>query len=257
MSELCTMPEDWYATWFNTPYYHLLYGHRDENEAVPFIRSLLHFLQIPHGATALDVACGSGRHSRALQREGMRVTGMDLSDNSIALAKQLSSDNIRYLVHDMRLPLDGLSNQFDIAFNLFTSFGYFDNAADDQQTLNAIFQSLKPGGWFVQDYLNARPVISQLPCSNTEEKGHVRFDIHKAFEPPFITKKITITDNDTKAQYCEQVRVFLPQTLEKLHKEAGLEPLHIFGSYDLAPFQEDRSPRIIIASQKALNTSSE
>jgi 2-polyprenyl-3-methyl-5-hydroxy-6-metoxy-1,4-benzoquinol methylase len=77
----------WYANWFDTTYYHILYQHRDYSEAADFMRSLTHALQLPKQAHILDLACGRGRHSMFLNRLGYRVTGADLSENSIAFAK--------------------------------------------------------------------------------------------------------------------------------------------------------------------------
>ena len=79
----------WFKDWFNSPYYHLLYQHRDENEAEQFIKTLIGYLQPAKGATMLDIACGKGRHSMALAEMGFDVTGNDLSEASISEAKDI------------------------------------------------------------------------------------------------------------------------------------------------------------------------
>ena len=79
---------DWFHDWFNSPYYHLLYRHRDEQEAAAFIERLIGHLQPPPGSRMLDVACGKGRHAVQLARHGFEVTGIDLSEESIAFAQQ-------------------------------------------------------------------------------------------------------------------------------------------------------------------------
>ncbi len=72
------MPDkSWYKDWFNSDYYHLLYQHRDEDEATRFITKLIEYLKPAAGSTMLDVACGKGRHSKALAEMGYDVTGMD------------------------------------------------------------------------------------------------------------------------------------------------------------------------------------
>ena len=55
--------KEWFASWFDSPYYHLLYQHRDDNEAKQFIGHLTEALDLPQGAKVLDLACGKGRHS--------------------------------------------------------------------------------------------------------------------------------------------------------------------------------------------------
>ena len=75
--------QNWFASWFDTPYYHILYKDRDYNEAQLFMDNLTHYLNLPEEAKILDLACGKGRHSIYLNSLGYDVTGADLSENSI------------------------------------------------------------------------------------------------------------------------------------------------------------------------------
>src|SRR5215218_887028 len=96
--------QDWYKDWFNSPFYHKLYFERDEKEAQQFILTLLDHVKPAKDSRMLDVACGRGRHSRFLARQGYDVTGIDLSLDSILYAKQFETDNLHFYQHDMRLP---------------------------------------------------------------------------------------------------------------------------------------------------------
>ena len=118
----------WYASWFNTPYYHILYRDRDHAEARTFMDKLTHHLGLSRESHILDLACGRGRHSLYLNSIGFEVTGVDLSEESIAYAKQFENDRLHFDIHDMCKPY---SKKFDAVFNLFTSFGYFENDADN------------------------------------------------------------------------------------------------------------------------------
>ena len=117
--------KSWYEEWFDSPYYHLLYQDRDEDEAQLFIHALAHKLRIPPEAKILDAACGKGRHSKTLAKYGFRVTGIDLSANNIAAARKYECANAlhfevwRYAARFYR------ENEFDYVLNLFSSFGYF------------------------------------------------------------------------------------------------------------------------------------
>ena len=124
------MPDKaWYKDWFNSHYYHLLYQHRDEEEALLFINRLIQYLQPPKGSTMVDVACGKGRHSKALADMGFDVTGIDLSAASIEEAKQDEDEHLHFYQHDMRLPF--WINYYHYAFNFFTSFGYFSSRSSE------------------------------------------------------------------------------------------------------------------------------
>ena len=74
----------WFANWFDSSYYHILYKNRDEKEAELFIDNLVQHLQIPQGSTLIDIACGKGRHATYFNSLGLDVIGIDLSPNSIA-----------------------------------------------------------------------------------------------------------------------------------------------------------------------------
>src|SRR5690606_31741562 len=99
--------EEWFKTWFDTSYYHLLYKHRDETEARQFIDALLRYLNPEPNACFLDVACGKGRHAIQLNQNGFQATGIDLSENSIEVAKKNETESLRFYVQDIREPIQG------------------------------------------------------------------------------------------------------------------------------------------------------
>ena len=72
--------QQWYASWFDTPFYHILYKDRDHSEAQLFMDNLTNYLNIPEQGEILDLACGKGRHSMYLNSLGYDVTGVDLSE---------------------------------------------------------------------------------------------------------------------------------------------------------------------------------
>ena len=74
----------WYTSWFDTPFYHILYKDRDYSEAQDFMTNLTEYLNMPEHGTIMDLACGKGRHSVFLNTLGYNVLGVDLSQNSIA-----------------------------------------------------------------------------------------------------------------------------------------------------------------------------
>ena len=110
--------DNWYASWFDTPYYHILYQERDDKEAELFMDALTSFLKLSKKAEILDLACGKGRHAKYLNELGYDVTGIDLSPSSIEFAKTLENKRLHFAVHDMCLPYP---KKFDAIFNLFTS----------------------------------------------------------------------------------------------------------------------------------------
>jgi 2-polyprenyl-3-methyl-5-hydroxy-6-metoxy-1,4-benzoquinol methylase len=69
--------ETWFSSWFDTPYYHILYKERNYREAQVFMDNITHYLNLPEKAKVLDLAC-KGRHSIYLNQLGFDVLGADL-----------------------------------------------------------------------------------------------------------------------------------------------------------------------------------
>jgi len=242
------MAKAWFEEWFNTPYYFLLYRNRNEEEARAFLELLVQRLQLTPGTAVLDLACGKGRHSRVLAELGMNVCGIDLSPNSIQEAMKHAGKDLRFSVHDMRVPFE--RQAFDVVVNLFTSFGYTDKEADDMDTLKAAYIALKAGGLFIQDYLNAGAVLQHLPETASVIRDGVIFNTRKYLQQPFIVKEIGVTDGEYRHDYREQVKVYSAEKLIELHQKAGFTVEAVYGNMELESYINETSPRIIIISRK-------
>jgi SAM-dependent methyltransferase len=239
---------EWFVDWFDSPYYHLLYNHRDYEEAERFISRLCAHLQLKPGARIWDLACGKGRHSLAMNRLGYHVTGTDLSENSIRAASEQSNASLSFVVHDMRLPFR--SNEFDAVFNLFTSIGYFENHEDNFLVFRNVNDALKPGGYFVVDFFNSEKVRVSPPVEQLEKRGHVTFDINKRVEGKSVVKKIDFHDKGKHYTFSERVSLLLQEDFLSLASRAGLDHLATFGSYGLEPFMPSSSNRMILIFKK-------
>jgi SAM-dependent methyltransferase len=233
----------WYASWFDTPYYHILYKDRDYAEAQLFMDNITNYLNLPEKAKILDLACGKGRHSVYLNTLGFDVTGADLSENSIAEAKKSENGTLHFLVHDMREPYE---EKFDAIFNLFTSFGYFENDADNLKTLIAIRDSLGEYGFAVIDFMNVGRVIENLVPEETKTVEGIDFHIKRFFIDNHIYKEIDFTDKGEKFHFTEKVQALTLDDFASMMDEAGIHLLDIFGDYRLHKFSKKDSERLIM-----------
>lgn len=240
---MATKAQSWYTSWFNTPYYHLLYKDRDCSEAQEFMRHLTTFLQLRKGASILDLACGKGRHSIYLSELGYRVLGADLSQNNIVHAKPFENENLHFKLHDMCEPI---GEEFDAVFNLFTSFGYFENPEDNLRTIKAIKQDLTPAGFGVIDFMNADLVIKNLVPSETKSVNGIDFRITRWVEDGVIFKEINFTDEGKEFSFIEKVKALRVRDFQKYLDRAGMTLLHVFGDYHLRKFTVATSPRTIL-----------
>lgn len=235
--------------WFGSQYYKLLYQNRDEREAQEFIYNLLGFLLPPAGSKMLDIACGDGRFATQLAQDGFDVTGIDISAASIARATAHESEHLQFFVQDMRFPF--YINYFDFAFNFFTSFGYFKHKRDHKLAAKSFAASLKAGGTLVVDYLNTGYVLPRLVPEATITVGETEFQISKHVEHNYIIKNISFIDESgIKKSFTETVATFTLAEFECMFTEAGMALAHTFGDYQLQPFNEITSPRLIMVFTK-------
>ena len=241
--------QSWFASWFDTSWYHLLYQNRSYDEAAKFIHALVDLLKPESGASALDLACGKGRHSITLHQAGLQVTGVDLSQASIAEASLSSNEGLKFLVHDMRQPLDA---KFDYIFNLFTSLGYFDTPEEDVHVLRSMAFMLKENGTIVIDFLNADKVITQLVPQESQERGEVKFLIKRAVtDDQVIVKSIAVQTDSGTYNFEERVRAYRLADFEKMLSLSGLKLVACYGDYSLAPFTPEYSDRLILVIKHA------
>ena len=167
---------DWFTDWFNTSYYHTLYKDRNDADAQLFIRNITSFLKISNPSHILDLPCGKGRHSIYLNSLGYNVTGADLSENSILFAKKFENDMLHFQIKDMRKPF---TEKYDAIFNLFTSFGYFENDNDDVLVLKNIKNGLKKNGFVVLDFLNVFHVKNNLVTEEIKTVDGIKFNLQR------------------------------------------------------------------------------
>lgn len=234
---------NWFETWFDSPYYHILYKDRNDTEAQLFMDNLTHYLNLPEEAKILDLACGKGRHAIYLNQLGYDVTGVDLSENSIKEASKSSNNTLHFKVHDMRVQTD---EKYDAVFNLFTSFGYFENEEDNFKTLAAVKNSLTEYGFAVIDFMNANYVIDNLVPEEVKSVDGIDFHIKRYVADGHIHKEIDFEDKGQKFHFTEKVRALTLQDFEQMMEKADIYLLDIFGDYKLRKFYKNDSERLIM-----------
>ncbi len=231
--------QNWFESWFDSPFYHKLYQNRDFSEAEFFIQNLVNFLDLNHSEKVLDLACGKGRHAFNLSQFGLDVLGVDLAENSILQAKEFENKNLRFDVHDMREIYK--NEKFDYIFNLFTSFGYFDDESDNLKVLNSINSMLESNGKLVIDFMNATKVINNLVLKEEKTCENTLFNIERNYDGKHIFKNIAFTDEDKDYNIKERVQALKLADFKGLLEKAGFELLNTFGEFSLNDFDEQNS----------------
>ena len=234
---------EWFEEWFGEEYLRL-YPHRDDHDAERAVGLILRTVPFEPGWRVLDVACGAGRHARAFHAAGARCTGLDLSLTLLRLAQQVTE--VPLLRADMRhLPIR--PGSMDLTVNLFTSFGYFDRDSEHTAALAEMIGTVRSGGWFVIDFLNAAAVRRQLVPEETLQVSGATVRVSRSVSPDgrYVCKSIHAAQG---REFRERVRLFEPEQMVEMLKAAGVTVRFRFGDYDANPLGAD-SPRTILAGQ--------
>jgi SAM-dependent methyltransferase len=205
------------------------------------VEGVIGLLGLPPGARLLDIPCGFGRIAGPLHGRGYRVTGADLSADQLRLATE-RNPGPAYVRADMRQPPDG---PYDAVLNLFTSFGYFAEEADDLAALAAWRAVLRPGGLLVMTlihrdrvaYLEGEPSARPPLPPEVEVSGTVDWVRGIRHE--------TVRHGGWRRTF--SIRTYTVTELVRLLAEAGFGGIEAFGGFDRSPVSP-RSPLVLRAS---------
>lgn len=250
-----TNSASWYEEWFNSDYYLKLYSHRNDIEAEACIDIIQRATQFHPGADekyrVLDIACGPGRHAISLAKRGFAVTAVDLSTTLLRYAHSTAQKEgapVRFLQLDMR-SMD-FHEEFDLAVQLFSSFGYFRTVEEDAAVLRGARRALRNVGYYAIDLINPQVLAKTLvPKSTRLIEGGIRVTEERKIVEDRVEKTITIPSEGEKLKFHESVRLYKPEQIERLLRESGFLPTHWFGDYAGLPFDREKSRRMIIISK--------
>ena len=237
---------DWFEEWFGEDYLRI-YQHRDESEAERAIHLIATHMPDREIQTVLDLACGAGRHSKALCERWWTV-GLDLSASLLRVARRDAPD-APYVRADMR-ELPFADESFDLVVNLFTSFGYFEDDREHARVLARVREAMKPRGTFVIDFLNASQVRRNLVPYDERVESGITIEQSRIISPDdrFVEKRIRLRERGR--EYVERVRLLSAGDLERMLETAGFEVVHCFGDYTGANWSENSPRTILFASRK-------
>ncbi len=248
------MSGEWFEKWFSSKYYLELYSHRDEEDARWIINLLQRNINLPTGSRVLDIACGAGRHSIELARRGFNVLGFDLSKYLIRTAeKNLRNSKerglkLRFQIRDMRN--FNYHGKFDIALNIFSSFGYFDSDESNFSVFKNASSSLRTGGYFVFDFINKEYLLKNLIPESVAKKGNYVITQRRAITGDYVEKKILISEGKRKASFDEKLKLYPSSVIKKALSDSGLKVTKTFGDYFGNKFIKHESQRYIVFAEK-------
>jgi len=250
----------WFRSWFNSDYYRALYKHRDGKDAAKIISLLFKNIQLKKGSRVLDLACGNGRHSVFFARKGYETLGIDLSENLVAQARKMAakikspySSRLSFEIGDMR-KLSHL-NEFELVVNLFSSFGYFESDSENEMVIKSVSNSLKSGGYFLLDFLNAEYLKKNIvPITISGIEGNTVVQIRQ-IDNGFVKKEILIIEKSPngktyKRDYNERIKLYSRDDFVRMFTANGLKIVNVFGDYEGTKFVRSKSERLVLLARK-------
>jgi len=211
-------------------------------------------MSLASGAQVLDVGCGYGRHAMELAARGFHVVGLDLSTPLLVRGGEEAHRRgltINFIRGDMR-ELD-FENQFDGAYCVFSTFGYFDDETNKKALVN-IARALKPGGKVLIEILNRDYVIADLPTRVWwEGDGCV---VLEEVELNYFSSRIQVNrsvvfDDGRQVEQEISVRAYSLHEVGKLMHAAGFRVLEVSGGYQTrGRFFGNQSRHIIVLAER-------
>ncbi len=240
------MAERWYQSFFDRRYLDFYPSLRSAPIASDDAAFVARVLELEPGASLLDLGCGTGRHSVALAQLGLRVTGLDLSEDLLAQARATEAASgiaVRWIQRDMR-ELDGLG-PFDAVVSLYTAFGFL-GEAEDRRVLAGVARILRPGGRFLLDLTNFLGYLARFPPEVWHESPDAVHRERNRYEPErgvLVTERTAyLKQGGTLELPASHVRAYLPHEVRALLAAAGLEIEAVFGALAPTPYRWESSP---------------
>ena len=214
------------------------------------VEQIVSLLKLEPGVSICDLCCGPGRHSLELGRLGYCVTGVDRTGLYIEQAKKKANKqglNIRFVQDDMKSFRE--PNSFDAVINVFTSFGFFEDATDDKRVLENVYESLIEGGKFIIDIMG-KEVLARIFREKRwfEEDGVIILEESKLSEDWSSVESRWIKIRDGKRdEFRFTLRLYSAAQLSELLKSCGFRQLEIYGDLSGSPYDLTAKRLVVVA----------
>ena len=207
------------------------------------------------GAQVLDVGCGYGRHAMELAARGFHVVGLDLSTPLLVRGGEEAHRRgltINFVRGDMReLDFDA---QFDGAYCLFSTFGYFDDETNKKALAEHRARAQARAASVLIEILNRDYVIADLPTRVWwEGDGCV---VLEEVELNYFSSRIQVNrsvvfDDGRQLEQEISLRAYSLHEVGKLMHAAGFRVLEVSGGYQTrGRFFGNQSRHIIVLAER-------
>ena len=224
--------------------YDLFYGDKPYDDEATFVHRQLDEHADGGGRRLLDVACGTGQHAVRLAASGWDVTGVDQSDDMLAVARERGDGHtVAFVRQDMRaLDLGGI--RFDAATCLFDSIGYAVTNDAIASTLDGIRRHLRAGGLLMVEFWHAPPMLREHEPTRVREwregddtvlrLSRTQLDVpRQVASVSYSVYRLRPSGSFDTWTESHENRFFLVQEMAVLLDASGFDPLRWYAGYDV------------------------
>jgi SAM-dependent methyltransferase len=220
------------------------------------IDDLLSLISLEPGASVLDLCCGVGRHSLELARRGYHVTGVDRTPSYLQVAREKAEAEglvLELVRADMRRFERPAA--FDAAINLFTSFGYFEDPADDRQVAVNLARSLRPDGLLVMDTMGKEILARIYQPRDWQELPDGRLFLQErqvTRDWTWIENRWVLITADERHEFVISHRLYDGAGLRTLLLSSGFASVDLYGSLQGSPY-DTQARRLVAVARKGVS----
>lgn len=248
--------KEWWESYFDAQYlleYEPIFSPaRDRAD----VARLIEILGLAAGERVLDVPCGQGRHAHLLAEAGFDVTGLDYSRHLLDIANERgTAPNLRYARGDMRALPARWSGRFAAVLNLFTSFGFFLDPADDQRVIREFARVLRPGGVLVWHGGSRDGVMARFLSRDWwNSKDGTMIAHERDFDPlsGILTIRSHWSGKRASGEREHRIRLYTASRLAELCQSADLIVEEAFDGWNGAPLSRRSSEMLLVARKNEL-----
>ena len=246
------------SEWFENPDFWNLYGPiMFDSQMWKEAGAVAHNIKLlsgkSEGMEAMEAGCGTGRITTSLALEGFNVTGVDIIQSELDAAKESAEDeglDISYVNQDLRRL--SFKNKFDLAVNVYNSFGYCDSIDDDTLILKNIYESLKEDGVFILECISRETAILYFTEGEWFERSGwtvlTEFEVSGLWEG-LISRWTLIGKDGQRVFHQFTQRLYSAKELRETLLKIGYRKVEVFGEWDKSPYNQ-KARTMIIRAQK-------
>ena len=230
----------------------LFSDHRWES-APEEIEKLITLIRLTPESAVLDMPCGPGRHALEFARRGFRVTGVDITKKYLEeAARRAEIENlpVDLICEDMRL--FSRPEAFDLAINLYSSFGYFRDQGDNERVAANFLNCLRPGGVLVMDMMGKEVIASNFQPRVWREldDGGLMLEERTLLENwGWMRMRWMLIREGKQLEHTFELRIFAASELIDLLRGVGFSEVAAYGNLDGGPY-DHQATRLIIVARK-------